>query len=121
MKPILLDFPEKFQGHKLLAEIRGVENFRLWDDVDPDHKCLGNLRWFEENTFHISAHTSLEAIQNISELLQRSKQRDRQTLHFGATAIGMESIEFQNDETKKGLAVVDVYCFVKSVIDKSID
>ncbi|MFQ5329412.1 MAG: hypothetical protein ACE5D4_05410 [Thermodesulfobacteriota bacterium] len=54
----LLDFPEKFQGHKLLAEIKGVENFRLWDDVDPDNKCLGNLRWFDRNTFHISAHTS---------------------------------------------------------------
>lgn len=116
----LIDFPEKFKGYTLLAEIEGVNNLKLWDDIDPDHRCLGNLTWFGESTFHISAHVSLETIKNMSTLLRHSSSDDSLSWLLKATAIGMESIEFENRETPKGVAVTNVHCSLKGTLDKSI-
>lgn len=115
-----IEFPEKFKDHTLLVEIKGVENVRLWDDIDPDHRCLGCLKWFGETTFHISAHVSSEAAKNISTLLYRSDANDNFPRYFGETAIGMESIEFQNNEIKVGLAVTEVHVSIKGSLDKSV-
>lgn len=115
-----IEFPEKFKDHTLLVEIKGLQNVQLWDDIDPEHRCLGNLRWFGKTTFHISLNVSLEAVKNISTLLYRSDANEHLPRFLGVTAIGMESIEFQNNEIKKGLAVTEVHVLTKGSLDKSV-
>ena len=104
-----IEFPEEFKGHELLAEIRGMPSLRLWEDIDSDHRCLGNINWFgeeEPSTLCLAADVTLEAFHNLSRLLLDTDFKHRPALQDAA--IGLRSIEFSERELKKGVAVIDV-------------
>ena len=108
-------FPDEFRDHELLAEIRGMPNVRLWEDIDSDHLCLGHINWFgeeEPSTLCIAADVTLEAFHNLSRLLLDTDFKHKPALQ--ATAIGLRSLEFAERELIKGVAVIDVSVAVHS-------
>ena len=115
----VIDFPECFKGYTLLAEITGVDEIRLWEDIDLDHRCLGRIDWFGESasTLHLAAHLSLDTLQHFRCLLFECKSEPKR-MGICAEAIGLESIEFKERELPKGVAVLDVSIAVRRVLDK---
>lgn len=103
----VIEFPEIFKGYTLLAELNGVDDIKLWDDIDSGHRCVGRIDWFGESpsTLHLAADLTLDTLQQFRYLLLGCESDAK---HIGVTAIGLESIEFQKRELRKGVAVTHV-------------
>ena len=96
------EFPEVFKGYTVLVEIVGHEKVPLYSDIDEDHVGIGNIVWFEKKTLYLRADVTVDLIDYLQNLVQ-SECKDRASII--ASVIGLESIEFKNNELSKGVLV----------------
>lgn len=78
------------------------------------------MDWFghDSSTLHLSADVNVDTLRDFGKLL--SKDAEGLSWNIAATAIGLESIEFQERALKKGVAVTELEIFAQRTVDENL-
>ena len=95
-----IEFPEKLSGMTINAEIKGNKEPIIWSDIDPDEVGIGSLTWWEDDLLYLAASSTIEFVNHLSQV---SGSERVETIRVTASIIGLESVEFMNNEIPKGV------------------
>jgi hypothetical protein len=97
-----VEFPKKLSGMTINAQIKGNKELIIWSDIDPDEVGIGSLTWWEDDLLYLAASSNIEFVNHLSQVAGSERV---ETIRVTANIVGLESVEFMNNEIPKGVVV----------------